>query len=793
MECNKEEAFRAKQLAEIRMQKNDFSGALRLAQRAQRLFPELENISQLLTVCEVHCSAEKRLGSEQDWYGILQIEKFADEIIIKKQYRKLALLLHPDKNKLVGSEAAFKLIGEAYRVLGDKGKKSLYDLRLRSSVNMGHRQKLPPRQSKENSSVVKHNGTSKNSENTSNSHFSDINGVRREGEETFWTMCPSCQVKYQYYKTYLEKPLRCQSCRQPFIAYECPLGTGAAERFQRGPVAAKDASNGGSTKVTSQKGTGNPSDPLPKDRFQEFLSKFKGTADNGGSSETQRGVSRNVTEGTGKDDGGKIPKANAMKVEDTGDVRADTRKRGRNHCPDDFGKTSEKVSGKVNFENGGNPGQSNVVPNLHSTRRSMRQKQQVSYNEDGNYGDGDYLVTPKKSKSSDAGEDENSTQKKVDSSVAAGDKNDEKSTEPNSGSPSDVNEVGCLECPDAEFNDFEKHKQEGCFAVNQVWAIYDTAEGMPRYYARVKKVFSPGFKLKITWFEADPDEKDQDEVNWCDRDLPVACGRYSYGDTLETEDRLMFSHRIICLKGTKRGTFMVYPGKGETWALFMNWDIKWSSEPEKHVPFKYEFVEVLSDFVEGRGITVAYLVKVKGFVSLFQRVDDNSFQISRHELYRFSHRIPSFRMTGRERKGVPEGSFELDPAALPLEITAPSAENLMESNHSYAGGSSASATEDGAQPPVGSEKISSPKKTRKSNLEREQSLLRRSPRGSSKLPQTTDSAPNEVQSSNMEEAQKDIDSSASGSKLNTPVKQRKGPRQDISTLRRSPRVLQQNK
>ncbi|KAJ0608732.1 putative DnaJ domain, Chaperone J-domain superfamily [Helianthus annuus] len=99
MECNKEEAVRAKQLAEKKMEIKDFSGALKIALKAQQLYPELENISQLILVCEVHCSAEKKsYGTDKDWYGILKVEASADDITIKKQYRKLALTLHPDKN-----------------------------------------------------------------------------------------------------------------------------------------------------------------------------------------------------------------------------------------------------------------------------------------------------------------------------------------------------------------------------------------------------------------------------------------------------------------------------------------------------------------------------------------------------------------------------------------------------------------------------------------------------------------------------------------------------------------------
>ncbi|GMI88834.1 hypothetical protein like AT3G04980 [Hibiscus trionum] len=130
MECNKDEAIRAMGIAQHKMQNHDFEGAKKFALKAQKLFPELENITQLLTLCDVHhCAKHKVYGSEMDWYGILQLERSADEGSVKKQYRKLALLLHPDKNKFAGADAAFKLIGEANAVLTDQTKRSRYDMK----------------------------------------------------------------------------------------------------------------------------------------------------------------------------------------------------------------------------------------------------------------------------------------------------------------------------------------------------------------------------------------------------------------------------------------------------------------------------------------------------------------------------------------------------------------------------------------------------------------------------------------------------------------------------------------
>ncbi|KAL3523707.1 hypothetical protein ACH5RR_016541, partial [Cinchona calisaya] len=65
---------------------------------------------------------------------------------------------------------------------------------------------------------------------------------------------------------------------------------------------------------------------------------------------------------------------------------------------------------------------------------------------------------------------------------------------------------------------------------------------------------------------------------------------------------------------------------------------------------------------------VAHLDKLEGFVSLFQRrshVKNDSVLIEDSQLYRFAHKVASFKMSSNHEKGAPEGSFELDPQSLP--------------------------------------------------------------------------------------------------------------------------------
>ncbi|MDO8590128.1 MAG: DnaJ C-terminal domain-containing protein [bacterium] len=61
----------------------------------------------------------------KDYYKILGISRDASEEEIKKAFRKLAHVHHPDKSG--GNEAKFKEASEAYSVLSDKKKRAQYD------------------------------------------------------------------------------------------------------------------------------------------------------------------------------------------------------------------------------------------------------------------------------------------------------------------------------------------------------------------------------------------------------------------------------------------------------------------------------------------------------------------------------------------------------------------------------------------------------------------------------------------------------------------------------------------
>jgi DnaJ family protein B protein 12 len=68
--------------------------------------------------------------SSTAYYEILGLEAVkatCSDSDIKKAYRKLSLLTHPDKNGYNGADDAFKLVSKAFQVLSDPDKKKKFD------------------------------------------------------------------------------------------------------------------------------------------------------------------------------------------------------------------------------------------------------------------------------------------------------------------------------------------------------------------------------------------------------------------------------------------------------------------------------------------------------------------------------------------------------------------------------------------------------------------------------------------------------------------------------------------
>ncbi|XP_052762567.1 dnaJ homolog subfamily B member 12-like isoform X2 [Mya arenaria] len=172
MEGNKDDSVKCIRIAEGCIASGDHEKAIKFLNKAERLYPtqkakdlleEVKNMSENTdkgggteptmngprkrrgsvgrdttdggteVVHEKEYSEEqlvlvKRVQKCKDYYEVLSVEKEASEGDLKKAYRKLALQMHPDKNKAPGATEAFKAVGNAYAVLSDPAKRKKYDV-----------------------------------------------------------------------------------------------------------------------------------------------------------------------------------------------------------------------------------------------------------------------------------------------------------------------------------------------------------------------------------------------------------------------------------------------------------------------------------------------------------------------------------------------------------------------------------------------------------------------------------------------------------------------------------------
>ncbi|KAM0881297.1 hypothetical protein ACQ4PT_033037 [Festuca glaucescens] len=705
MECNREEAIKAREIATKKLENKDFVGAKRIALKAQRIFPELENLSQLLTVCEVHCAAEAKLNGLLDFYGILQMDVTADEATIKKQYRKLAFSLHPDKNSFPSAEAAFKLVAEAHSTLSDRTKRPAYDSKWRVAS------KIAPKQGSEQKQGTQPNqGTKPNQGTQPKQATQPMQGKKPKkapipkqarmqkqeavpkqtteamkksvpstfAEQAIWTKCNHCRTKYQYYSGVLNHSIRCQNCNNFFVASKL--------NEQDVPsVFTSNATNG----IGQQSGL-----PSQQDCSTKFSSRLNCDAKplaNGAQNDEHMKSARTVGE-----------KVNHAEAGGKRGFEFSTGNLSKSPAP----SSNDKAGGKMAAD----PANPDVADSTNtcsrvvdtsaepgaigspSPRRSARRKA----NPDANI-----VVSPSKKKRtikdwfSNA---DSSCKKTFEGNAARADvkigeayvsseaQKQEKGSTTNEGNQENIKKEVIHDAPavkkpsdsvqfsypDPEFFDFDKRRLISLFAVDQIWAVYDDRDGMPRYYARIRRVDATKSTVQYTWLEHEAMNEEEDR--WTDA-LPVACGTYKLGETDVSPGTLMFSHLVPWGKGRKRSSYEIYPRKGEAWALYKGWSMQWSSDADNHKTYEYDVVEVLSDFTMEAGVAVAPLVKIKGFVSLFAKViGKSSFVIPSSEVLRFSHSIPAYRTKGNEKVGVASGFLELDTASLPsnLDVAFPS-------------------------------------------------------------------------------------------------------------------------
>ncbi|GAU44263.1 hypothetical protein TSUD_400090 [Trifolium subterraneum] len=694
MECNKDEAVRAKEIAERKFSEREYIGSKKFALKAQNLYPDLEDISQFLTTIDIYISAENKVSGEMDWYGILGVSPFADEETVRKQYRKLALTLHPDKNKSLGAEGAFKLVSEAWSLLSDKTKRLEYNQK-RSLKNFQH---TTPNRAGHPSNVPTSNGYYHFKKNATSNARTGNNKPRapsasvpppQKKAETFWTLCNKCRTHYEYLRVYLNHTLLCPNCNEAFVAVERgpPPNVFKPSNLSSHQQHQNSRRHAGSNNSNLQWGS---------------QSRMAGVGSTDGSSSVAAqaaSVVQKASEKVKREGAPSIAEWERIQMSKRGDGSMKKRKTddGRvNGFPGYMPNHMAMGHGAAGLGSFSDPGKTNLEKERTYGFSGLAGKQHYSMRELSMFELRNMLVDKARTeirkelqelrlKAEAKMTNKNKEGKRQKSTFNGKTTGSEKCGESNVNGNKhlDVDSLPVtsddtvkksqayvtINVPDPDFHNFDLDRAEGSFAEDQVWAAYDDDDGMPRYYARIHKVISlKPFRMRISWLNS-RSNSELGPIDWVGSGFYKTCGDFRTGKHEVTESLNSFSHKVRWTKGT-RGVVRIFPGKGEVWALYRNWSADWNEQTPDDVIHKYDMVEVLDDFSEEQGILVTPLVKSPGFRTVFQRHNDHNEvrRIPKEEMFRFSHQVPNHLLSGLEAHNAPIGCRELDPAATPLDL-----------------------------------------------------------------------------------------------------------------------------
>ncbi|KAK4768780.1 hypothetical protein SAY86_026930 [Trapa natans] len=688
MEPNMDEALKAKEIAEKRFADRDFSGAKSYALKAKTLWPELDGISQMVATFEVYTASALRVNGEIDHYSILGLKPAADKHTVKRKYRKLAVLLHPDKNKCVGADGAFKLVSEAWTLLSDSSRRSSYDLK-RSLVSQT---------------------------NPSAAHTSAVSGqvncFNTSGSQgrldTFWTVCTSCKVQYEYLRKYVNKRLSCKNCRGIFMAVEtgiapqsgsfpyCPYtylpSTGLANHGTDGIqyVTTSTTYYPGSGVAGYHSGQGHEYESNVSFQWSSHSGTSPVVMSSNGSSSATAG---SAYHGNGNLHRGNKDRAgfNGRQLKNTALIEIAPPHVDVNGSPaasvPGWSDKRRKVAVGADFRNGSDGtgvkdypgagpanGNSNMcreprpsdpldlpsrrcsaIPTFDARKLLIDMaRTKIQRNLEG-------IKKAEAAAVAAAADAKKALQSKAASLVQKVDNI--------SGHHSKANRSGpvSLTVPDPDFHDFDRDRSEECFKPKQIWALYDEEDGMPRLYCIIREIISlKPFKILITYLSSKSDSE-FGAVNWLDCGFTKSCGSFRAYNTDVIEQVNIFSHLLSKEKAGRGGCVRIYPRSGDVWAVYRNWSPKWNRSTPPEVRHQYQMVEVIDHYSEELGICVIPLVKMAGYRTVYQREKDALQWIPRREMLRFSHQVPSWPLKD-EAWSLPNGCWDLDPAATPEEL-----------------------------------------------------------------------------------------------------------------------------
>ncbi|GFQ03030.1 chaperone protein dnaj [Phtheirospermum japonicum] len=627
-------------MAEKQFIEKNFVGAKNSALKAQMLCPELEGISQMVATFGVYIASEAKINGELDFYSILGLNPSADRSKLKKQYKKLAVLLHPDKNKTAGADGAFRLVSEAWALLSDHSKRASYDQRRNLFAGYG-------------------------------SHARP---------DTFWTVCTSCHVQYEYLRKYVNKRLSCKNCRGVFIAVETGLGPhDGVFPYNYVPENGYGVTTYIPTKTTATAGYCAPNGAYRSEYVSNisFQGNSSGVLDPNGLSSSSFAFYQVNGEASQTKSNGKQHQT----------VKAATGDMGPNGCNQNNGilKKRGRPSKKRKLESGGPFGNGleeispNTVPEpkrskLASGNGTIKTPENLTKRVSAApvIDSRQLLIAKARSvihlKLEEMRMESEAAEKRKALAAAVVNTTNNKSGVK---IPPELKRTvsTTITVPDSDFHDFDQDRSENCFKPKQIWALYDEEDGMPRLYCLIRDVVSVNpFKIYISYLSSKSDTE-FGPVNWLDSGFTKSCGNFRVFHSETVEHVNIFSHLLSREKAGRGGCVRIYPRKGDIWAVYRNWSPEWDRTTPDDVRHQYEIVEVLGDYSEENGVWVNPVIKLHGFKTVYRRNTNEGAArwVPRREMLRFSHQVPSF-MLKDVGANLPEGCWDLDPAATPDEF-----------------------------------------------------------------------------------------------------------------------------
>ncbi|XP_026454443.1 dnaJ homolog subfamily C member 21-like [Papaver somniferum] len=706
-----EEAVRLKTLAEEKYKESEIESALEYARQAESLNQNLDGVSELVTTYSI---LQEASSSPPNWYKILQVESFSHINTIKKQYRKLALTLHPDKNpSCSASEEAFKHVSEAFRLLSDKNRKKKFDVKLKIAMQ---------------SAAVSSNGT----------HDDGAEKVNM-----FETKCSSCKSVHQFERRkFIGQSLVCPRCKKSFVAEEMRVNDGELDVEDETRVAVVDRSRrkrkatitdfldriGLTSKVPKKKVKFADEMTLSqmqmkakrkneegtvgtdKDLGKEKASKVKETMDIGDNAKekmtlkemaekiekkkkmdaVQNAEKVNEKTMTLKDmlkkmeeekeqkmktaeNTGKLKEKKVKKVKEITEILGTEKAMTLKEMLGDIEKKKEKKTKTVETTEKDTVKEGETLKEKTLTLKEMVEKLGKAKGKDKTEEPEkakDEDRVEKKSKGKKKGKEKKKKEKKEKGKereervvVAVSERSNVVAVSERS------NDLEAMTVEDSDFYSFDKDRSERCFKKCQIWAAYGDNDGMPRHYGLVDEIVSLNpFKVKVSWLDLQG-KGDNVSSSLEGSGCQISCGKFKVDGKTVVNSVNIFSHIVECER-VAREIYMIYPKKGSVWALYGGSD-RHDLNQMNVVNGCYDIVVILTNYSEMHGLSVAYLDKVKWFKTVFERREIGGHAvrwIEKDNVQLFSHQIPSRKLLGTEALGLPKDCWELDPAALPQDL-----------------------------------------------------------------------------------------------------------------------------